>query len=403
MTKEILYLIGVFPRRSETFIFREVEVMRRITPIRVVTFSKNTLDAFDDPGRILDTVESPDRTIHREALKYFLRRPLRSVRCIAGWFLLPHRNTGKRWKAIKKSAYALWLLDLIEKKPTQHIHVHFLGWVSEVALVVSRITGIPWSASAHANDIYVYRNALKNKLSEASFVSTCTAYNRQTLLTYNDLAHKIHLDYHGIPTGIFNDFIRPQKDPTLPFKIITVGRLVEKKGFNYLIRACGVLKKRGFRFELILIGDGPLRESLSVAIQQEHVSDCVTMAGELNNTQVLRETASAALFVMPSIITSNGDRDGIPNVIIEAMFLKTPVVATDVSGIPEVVKHRETGLLCEPANALALADAMAESLTQSDQTRACMASAYQFVNNYFDMEKNVRRLYEHIVPSEKNL
>ncbi|HNB11161.1 MAG TPA: glycosyltransferase, partial [bacterium] len=139
------------------------------------------------------------------------------------------------------------------------------------------------------------------------------------------------------------------------------------------------------------------------AIQQEHVSDCVTMAGELNNTHVLREIASADLFVMPSIITSNGDRDGIPNVIIEAMFLKTPMVATDVSGIPEVVKHRETGLLCEPANALALADAMAESLIQSDQTRACTASAYQFVNNYFDMEKNVHRLYEHIVSSEKSV
>jgi glycosyltransferase involved in cell wall biosynthesis len=397
MTKDILYLIGVFPRRSETFIFREVEVMRRMTPIRVVTFSKNTLEAFDDPAHILDSVESPNNNLFNQVLKYFLKKPVRSIRCIALWFFLPHRNAGKRWKAIKKMRYALWFLDHIEKKPPHHIHVHFLGWVSEVALVVSRITGIPWSASAHANDIYVYRNALKNKLYEASFVSTCTSYNRQTLLTHANLVHKIHLDYHGIPIGIFNNFARPSLTPTVTHKIITVGRLVEKKGFNYLIQACAILKKRGFSFNLILIGDGPLYESLTSAIQHEDVGNCVTMIGELNNMQVLKEIASASLFVMPSIITPHGDRDGIPNVIIEAMFLQTPVVATNISGIPEVVKHRETGLLCEPGNAKALAESMIESFTQPEQTRGYTTSAYHFVKKYFDMEKNVQRLYEHIV------
>ena len=176
--------------------------------------------------------------------------------------------------------------------------------------------------------------------------------------------------------------------------MLAVGQLKEKKGFVFLVEACRLLSESGREFRAEIIGEGPLRAELETAIHRAGLGDRLVLRGALSHAEVRAAYAAADLFVLPCIVGADGDRDGIPNVILEAMASGLPVVSTDHSGIPEAVEHGASGLLVPPGDAPALADALATMLDDGEMRRGFGEMGRKLVADSFDLETNVRRLFE---------
>jgi glycosyltransferase involved in cell wall biosynthesis len=249
------------------------------------------------------------------------------------------------------------------------------------------VSGVPFSISAHAKDIYLSLRAdLARKLRAARFTVTCTEFNRETLASIAPDA-SVHRMYHGIDHERFHP---RERLPTQPVPmILSVGRLRAKKGLDTLIDACALLRERGRAFACEIVGYGEEQDRLQAHIERLALADRVRLAGKLTRDEVLQRYAGAAVYVQPSRIAADGDRDGIPNVLLEAMATGLPVAATRVSGIPELVAHGRNGLLVEPDDPAALADAIARLL---DRPRLCAelgCSARRTVTEHFDNDRNL--------------
>jgi glycosyltransferase involved in cell wall biosynthesis len=259
-----------------------------------------------------------------------------------------------------------------------------------VAELVKRFSGITFSFTAHAKDIYLSRKQeLARKIQAAEFVLTCTGYNQKYLQDIYAGPTPIYLAYHGIDLSKFNNLDRAPH-PAEPPLILSVGRFCDKKGFPYLIEACRVLKARGCTFRCSIVGWGPLRDDLERMIVELNLSDCVSLVNEMTQDQLVHLYMTAGMFVLPCILTDNGDRDGIPNVLIEAMAMRVPVISTEVSGIPELVEHMENGILVPEKNSTALADAIELLLSHPDLRSRFAEKGRAKVVKQFTLENNVR-------------
>jgi glycosyltransferase involved in cell wall biosynthesis len=272
-----------------------------------------------------------------------------------------------------------------------HLHAHFIERAAVVALVASRLLDIPYSLTAHASDIYVNPVLLKEKLAGAKFVATCTGYNREYLSQFGEglFNHKLNCIYHGLELSRYHRLASPPPEKPV---VLAVGQLKERKGFRYLIQACRLLADRGCLLECHIVGEGPLREELEEQIRQLSLQGIVILYGSLPHQEVIEQYQQAAAFVLPAVIGGDGDRDGIPNVILEAMAMELPVVSTLHSGIPEVVQDGVNGLLVPPADEAALADAIAKLLDSPELRFRLGRSGRQMVTEKFDVERNVMRL-----------
>jgi glycosyltransferase involved in cell wall biosynthesis len=262
---------------------------------------------------------------------------------------------------------------------------------------VSRLLNRPYSVTAHANDIYVDPILLPEKMAEAKFVATCTQFNETHLagLNGNGLGHKLHCIYHGLDIDQYQPPER--KQPSTTPLLLAVGQLKEKKGFAHLLRACRLLKDQGYNFKCHIVGDGPDRQVLTRQIEQLGLGGTVTLCGALPHQAVIDKYREADIFVLPCITGQDGDRDGIPNVILEAMAMELPVVSTRHSGIPEVVVDGVNGLLVPPADDTALAQALAKLLDDGNGRLQLGQRGRQTVIESFSVEKNVERLLEQFV------
>jgi glycosyltransferase involved in cell wall biosynthesis len=198
--------------------------------------------------------------------------------------------------------------------------------------------------------------------------------------------------YHGIDLSVPRAAeAETTRDPHL---ILSVAQLWERKGLRYLVEACGLLRDRGTEFRCQIIGEGPQRDELQALVDELGVGDRVQLTGALPFPEVVARYGQASVFVLPCIVTEEGDRDGIPNVILEAMLSGVPVVSTPVSGIPEVVRHRETGISVPERDAAAIADAVQELFGERAFAEQLAAAAGKLVREEFDLERNVDRLIE---------
>ncbi|MEN8184299.1 MAG: glycosyltransferase family 4 protein, partial [Myxococcota bacterium] len=207
-----------------------------------------------------------------------------------------------------------------------------------------------------------------------------------------DDRHKIKLVYHGVDLKKFSPGVASIADPE-PL-ILAVGRLVEKKGLLELLDACGVLQKRGCAFRCLIVGEGPQREALEARIEELGLSRVVGLPGARSQEELVDFYRRATVFTLPCKILANGDRDGLPNVLMEAMAVGVPVVATAVSGIPEVVQDGENGLLLKEVDAAGLADALESLLQDPDRRRRLATGGRTTVEKRFDTRSNVRALVE---------
>ncbi len=397
-------IVSGFPRLSETFILHELLELER-QGLQMVIFPLKPGQGGPLPQEI---------ACLRSKVEYV---PVKlSVRAltVAGRFLLQHVRTygwrttlgrvsrffisGKKERELTRlSSFwrCLYLCHQVQGMGLETLHAQFAHDPATLAYWVSQWLGIPYSFTAHAKDIYCYSaDWLRQKMHHAEFVVTCTEYNRKVLSQMSQNGTPIYCLHHGIPAENF----RSQRAAKVsPPQILAVGRLVEKKGFSTLLDACHLLHTRGLAFRCAIIGEGPQRLLLQRRIRRLDLTAVVQLLGALPPEEVRAHYRRATIFTLPSCITSSGDRDGLPNVILEAMAMELPVVATPVSGIPEAVEHLRTGILVPEKNAMALANALQQLLENREWCRQLGRAGRAKVLQQFTLPNNVQRKKELIL------
>src|SRR5260221_2066649 len=351
-------LVKRFPRLSETFILNEfLELRRHGLPVELFAI----MDPNDRSSQPEALALVPEVTYLQTgllwaelpaALRTARRHPWGALRA-AGWTLTRHTRA-----AARNLLHALVLLDRLASGPPAHLHAHFLPAPAALAFIAAKVSGQPYSLTGHAKDIYTtLPENVRMRCDRARFVTTCTEANRTHLINEVDLEPgQIHVCRHGVDLA---KFTIPARQPR-PGRIVSVGRLVPKKGFDILIRACGELRRRGIALELVLLGGGELHDEVFALAHEQGIGDRVWMLGARPQSEVVEQLAEAEIFALSPVVLPDGDRDGVPNVLLEAMAVGVPVGATTGSGIPEVVTDGETGRPVPPHSPHLLADALAQ-------------------------------------------
>ncbi|WP_027181574.1 glycosyltransferase [Oleidesulfovibrio alaskensis] len=392
------FVLKGYPRISETFIANEIRLLEeqglsiRIFSMRAPreSFSHDSVRAIR--AQVTYLPESMLRglpVLLRHTLRRLLRDPAAFRRAASLW-LARRKGTEKLHTWAKHFMQACCLADAAEHNGPHigHLHAHFAHTPASVALYAAELLRIPFSFTAHAKDIYTQPpQRLKFKLDRAAFAVTCTGYNKQHLDGMGSRT-PVHTVYHGIDLGLFNPAACTPPVPP-PYTVMTVARFVEKKGLGIVAQALGLLRGQGLDVRWLLVGDGnaKARRKLAAQIRQAGMQDHVTMTGTLTHTQVLEQYNGVHAFALGCLLAKNGDRDGIPNVIAEAMALGVPVAATGVSGIPELIIHGRTGMLAPPDDAAALADALRPLLTDTALRQKITQAARSHVEAVFDSTK----------------
>ncbi|HZR95059.1 MAG TPA: glycosyltransferase family 4 protein [Gaiellaceae bacterium] len=423
---EVAYVLKGFPRLSELFVASEIHRLEEVgLPLRLYV-----LKAADEDLRhpLVDRIRAPrtylpqttslsQTTLVRwlcENLSAFLpalarvarRRPLGLARAGAFAFAQSVRARRTFWSPPRK-LFAKELLigvaladALLEDPGVRHIHAHFAHGATTVAWIASMVTGLPFSFTGHAKDIYSPSlnpgGLLPRKLRAARFAVTCTEANREHLheLAPDAVVHRV---YHGLNAELARLLERaaPARERAETFRILAVGRLVPKKGFDTLIEACGVLCAQGVPLDLRIVGEsGEQEPELRSMIAASRLGDAVTLTGPMSQADLRREYERATCFCLPCRVLSNGDRDGIPNVLVEALACGLPVVTTGVSGIPELVEDRTSGLLVPADEAASLARALRLLYDDPGLARRLAENGREIVARRFDGDALARRLAE---------
>lgn len=275
------------------------------------------------------------------------------------------------------------------------LHTHYLHTPASVARYAALIRGLGWSFSAHAKDIWTTPAwELAEKLGSACFGVTCTAANRDYLRDLAPHPERVELVYHGLDFSEvkpLDERVNARREAG-PFNIVSVGRTVEKKGFADLIRALAILKDRDWHFDHV--GGGALTKALHAQAEKAGIADRITWHGSLARRAVFDLLARSDLFVLPSRIARSGDRDGLPNVLMEAQAHRLPVISTEVSAIPELIDHGVTGLLVPERDPGALAAAMARLMDDPVLGRRLAAAGDEKVRRAFSPEPGIDRVAE---------
>lgn len=390
----VAFLVKTFPKLSETFVLGEVLGLER----RGLALSIFALQPPAESVRhaAIARVRSPIRYLsgplrrHRDGwsahVSAFLARPLGYLG--AAWHCARRRETGRR----EDLTLACVLARHLRTAGIRHVHAHFATQPAAVAELAARLVGGTYSLSAHAKDIYVGdARVLERKLAGARFTVTCTGHNHDHLRGLADDAAKVHLMYHGIDFERFKPAARPPTEPE-PL-ILAVGRLREKKGFATLVRACAHLRDRGVAFSCEIVGYGEDEPALRRLIDDLDLRGRVRLPGRMNHEALIARYQAAAAFAAPCRIAGDGDRDGIPNVLLEAMAMELPVVTTPVSGIPEAVIHGVTGLFVDPDDAGELADALQAVLADPSLRVRLGRAARAHVVGRFDNDTNLATVH----------
>jgi glycosyltransferase involved in cell wall biosynthesis len=394
------YVIRMFPQVSETFVANEILSLERLgVPLRIFSLRRPVEHVTHECVRQIQTPVTylPD-PLNRN-IGDLIAAQIAIARAAPGGYRAAVQHvalTSIRDRSVepwKRLLQAGSLATLLRQSNVDRLHAHFAHGSTYVAMLASKLTGLPFSFSAHARDIYSNDSPrlLGEKIAAADFVATCTRANQQYL---QDLApihgDKINLAYHGVDLEKFS-FAAAPSDGDMPV-ILSVGRLVEKKGFSDLLKACRLLKRREVTFRCVIVGDGPLRANLERRIAALGLGDVVSLLGACSQEELVEHYRQATVLALPCKVLENGDRDGIPNVLVEAMACGVPIVSTGVSGIPELVDSGETGLLVPPGNTTELAAAIELLLHDRDLRERLAARARATVVERFDSAHCARAL-----------
>jgi glycosyltransferase involved in cell wall biosynthesis len=391
--KPVGYVLRKFPVLSETFILNELlELEARGVPLHIISLMRP-----NDPRFHEDLPKLKARISYLpDGLGKLLRYQRRLARSDRGRYTRAFLYAAARGKPrlLRRFLEAGFVANEARRLGLKHLHAHFANRPATVALLASKMTGIPFSFTAHATDIFKHKvdaKALARKIEAACFVVTVSEFNKAYLQRVTRVADgKVVRVYNGISLDRF----APNGGPPLrPFRILCVARLVEKKGIPILIEACRLLRDRGVSFRCDIVGKGGLRPQLQSLIKQRGLQKHVFLLGPHSQLEVLERYRSAHLYVLPCIVGSDGNREGLPVSIVEALACGLPVVTTPVTGIPEVVRDRHNGLLVRPGDAQSLAEAIESLIRDTHLYEKLRSNARPSVASRFDRRRTVEALY----------
>ncbi|MDB9527262.1 glycosyltransferase family 4 protein [Oscillatoria sp. CS-180] len=403
------YLLKTFPKLSETFILNEMlELERQGINLHIFSLRQPTdrnhhpaVSQLKAPVTYLPSL-LPEWDLEEESqlienqIAWSRRHPMQMLETLQFYC---DRLEERRFNEFLQGCY---LATEMQRLNIDHLHVHFANIPAATAEIAKRFSGIPFSMTAHAKDIYLTEKAaLNRRIRSADFVLTCTDYNRRHLESISTSDTPIYLSYHGIDLSRFaphqlpaaaNPEAMPNLAPTpsrSPLKILSVGRFCEKKGFPYLLQACCILKDAAIPFHCNIVGFGPLEKQIRQQIQDLELTEVVTLIGKLTQDQVIEQYHRADVFVLPCLVTDDGDRDGIPNVLLEAMATGLPVITTAISGITELVQSEQNGLLVSEKDGAAIATALTRLANDPFLGARLGKAGSRTVHQNFTLELNV--------------
>jgi glycosyltransferase involved in cell wall biosynthesis len=383
------YLFERFPSFGQTFCYREVAELDRqdITPPIFSIRKPKDEPPQDWDIRIVQRVQylPGEKELLEEVQRAAKKRKL-------GMDVVAALDQWGRRTDFLRLYQAVYIGLRLREMGIGHIHAHFAGMAARTAFWINKFFPITFSFTAHANDIFVptdFEVGLDKLVDTARAIITETDYAAQFLRErFPDRGGHVHRIYNGLDLSHFGrtDF------SSVPPLIIAVGRLIPKKGFGDLVRACALLAQDGKSFQCEIIGEGPAENDLRKQIEQLGLQRCVVLAGTKPQSQLRRHLAAANVFVLPSVIDPDGGMDNLPTVIMEAMATGLPVVSTNIGGIPEMVIEDETGFLVQPGDALPMAKAIDRIIADPSVARSLGQSGYDRARGLFSIDKNVREL-----------
>lgn len=395
------YILKGYPRISETFISNEILLLEklgftlRLFPMRQPreTFCHKSVKEIRAQVDYLPTellTEFPRLLLPNIILA--MKKPHAFLNTLA----IAQKGLSKSTKlgTLKHLLQAGYLTNnhLLKDPNIVQLHGHFAHSPTSVTMFASLLSGTPFSFTAHAKDIYTSRKEkIRKKIERAQFVVTCTKHNKEYLQEVaRGTTTPIHCIYHGIDLNLFKH--TPKSSTHNPYQLLTVARMTEKKGLPTLYRALALLAKKGLLFRHTLVGDGDDREKVLDLIASLGLTEHCQWLGTQTHEQVLSHFKKSDLFVLGCEIANNGDRDGIPNVLVESLAMGVPALSTDVSAIPEILINGQTGVTVPPSQPVALSNAIEKMLTDKALRQRLITGGQQYVQEGFDNSKWTKKL-----------
>jgi len=396
----IAYLAPEIPALSATFVYNEILAVEK-HGIQIVPISVHVPQAAATEknlkGLMERTIYLYRRSLSRFLLSnvmYFLKFPFRYIHtlktaardamCVG---LTSHTGQGLLYRFFIASSVA----QILQRYGCLHLHTHFAHIPTDISMYASRLSNISFSFTAHANDLFERGWLIKEKVDRATAAVTISEFNRNFMVSRGADTKKVHIVRCGVDTGNYAPLLETKGVKTVPV-IGSLGRLVEKKGMDTLIAAMAGLSRNGFNFRLEIAGDGPMLSELKEMVLEKGLNGKVRFMGALPHEEALKWFRGLDLFILACRKDSNGDQDGIPVVLMEAMAMGIPTISTRISGIPELIENGETGLLAEPDNPDSLADRVERFFQDPSSASAMARKAKEHIAGEFDADVNIRRL-----------
>ncbi len=402
MSKRIAYIVSRFPHLPETFILREMIQLEKLGwQIDLYPLIIQKQDVVHEEARPWLGRAHPvpwlSAALLVANLRRFVKRPGQYLSLL--WRVVRENLGSLKFlvRALLLFPRAVWMAERIQSQGIGHVHAHYATHPALVAWLINQLTGITYSVTVHAHDIFAEKPMLATKLHDSVFISAISEFNRKYLadLLGPWVNEKTRIVRCGIDPAYYR---RPEKkngnagNRPGALEIISVGSLQPYKGHIYLVRACTQLKERGIPFHCRIIGGGDLHPMLERAIQDNGLEGLVHLMGPRTQEEVSRLLPTANCYVQPSVITSTGKMEGIPVALMEAMMSRIPVVATSISGVPELVRPGETGWLVPPEDVQALAEVLEEIYRNPAEAEHRAEQGYRWVLEEFELSSNVKKL-----------
>jgi len=393
---KVAYITSVYPAVSQTFILREVRALRHLG-IDIITFSIRRASQQDRLGREAQEEAANTRWLVPTRMTELLSAVLWSVatRPLATAWALLHALGGRgrpiteRCKWLAYFGEALLLAHWLSRDRFVHLHCHFGNSGSSTAALAARLARIPFSMTCHGSELReIARHRLSEKLAQAVFVACVSHFGKAQMMLAGapDQWHKLHVVRCGLDAEFGSEDRMPSEKGQGVFEVLCVARLSAEKGHLVLIDAMAELRARGIEVHCTLVGDGPMRTEIERRIEQCNARKLISLTGALEPARVSEFYRSANVFVLPSF------SEGVPVVLMEAMALECPVVATSVGGVPELVIHGETGLLVPPGDSRALANALQRIRQDPGVAAGLAANGRRHVRTEFRLDVSAQRL-----------
>ncbi|HEY2711654.1 MAG TPA: glycosyltransferase family 4 protein [Chthoniobacterales bacterium] len=385
----LAYLFERFPSFTQTFCYREIEELRRQNTVPAIFSVRHPHDEPPqawDPAVVRDVEYLPDEKALIAEVDHALRKgklPAAANTMIAEW--------GRKTDFLRLYQ-AAWLGPRLQKRAVRHVHAHFAGLAARTGYWLKQFFDIGYSFTAHANDIFApkpFEVSLGRLITEARAVVTVSDFGVRFLQEkFPKDAARIHRVYNGIDPSVFQLADFAAETPV----IISVGRLIEKKGFQDLIEACRLLRESGIKFRCEIIGEGPLEPALREQIATSGLTEIIRLAGPLPQEEVIRRLSQSWVFALPCVTETDGGMDQLPTVVMEAMAAGLPVVSTPISGLPEMVIDGQTGMLVSEHQPHALAEALGRMLNDRERARSLGRAGRQRASSLFAIETSASKL-----------